>query len=139
MSPRSRGFFFTTRAAPLARRRSLFQRGRYLSSVTRQLAASPVVFFPRGIKHRLALRIFVTGAPPNFGGGGMRRRRTRVDHDALGAPDRCKSGGLFAYWSNPIGRRHAQCPAEIGERAPSKIRKADQRFVRYLAHLANGF
>jgi hypothetical protein len=45
----------------------------------------------------------------------------------------------FARRSNPIGRRHAQFPAEIGGRAPSKIRKADQRLVRHLAHLTSGF
>src|ERR1700676_1825469 len=50
-----------------------------------------------------------------------------------------KLGGLFAYWSNPIGRREAQFSAEIEQRALPKIRKADQRLVRHLAHLANGF
>src|SRR6202022_454357 len=48
-------------------------------------------------------------------------------------------GGLFAQGSNPVGRRQAQFLAEIRERALSKIRKADQCLVRYLAHLANGF
>jgi len=47
--------------------------------------------------------------------------------------------GLFAQGSNPVGRRQSQFLAEIRERALSKIRKADQCLVRYLAHLANGF
>src|ERR1700736_2223807 len=63
------------------------------------------------------------------------RKRTKLP----GGEQSSKSGGLFAQGSNPVGRRQSQFLAEIRERALSKIRKADQCLVRYLAHLANGF
>jgi hypothetical protein len=46
---------------------------------------------------------------------------------------------LFTRWSHAVGRGQAQFLAQIRERALSKIRKVNQRFVRYLAHIANGF
>jgi hypothetical protein len=48
-------------------------------------------------------------------------------------------GSAFDQRADAMARWKAQLLAEIGERCPAKIRKVDERLVRYLTHFANGF